>query len=122
MLILYLAILCSGLYFVIKNLLPEMSKPVAVKPQAPKPIEQEIVNEDPAPENRILKLKGLLAEKNSNIQVLQTHIKAMQIQIRDFDKVRSLLEDEIHHLREQNRIFRSELGLPAVDVKEKQVA
>ena len=42
-------------------------------------------------------------------------------QVRNFEKVKTLLEEEIHRLREQNRIFRSELGLPAVQPKENSI-
>ena len=62
------------------------------------------------PNNRIEKLELMLAEKNKNINILQTELKIFHIQVRESDKLKALLEDEIHRLREQNRIFRSELG------------
>ena len=71
--------------------------------------------------NRIEKMEMLLAEKNKNIMLLQTELKLFHAQIRDFDKVKALLEEEVHRLKEQNRIFRSELGLPAVQPKENSI-
>ena len=67
------------------------------------------------------KLETLLAEKNKNIGLLQTELKVFCAQVRDFDKMKSVLEDEIHRLREQNRMFRSELGLPTVQPKENSI-
>jgi hypothetical protein len=43
---------------------------------------------------------------------LQTELQIFLVQIREFDKVKAMLDEEIHHLREQNRMFRSELGIP----------
>jgi hypothetical protein len=67
-----------------------------------------------SPENRIAKLETLLAEKSRNIQLLQKELQASLTQINEFDKVKTLLDEEITHLKDQNRIFRSELGIPAV--------
>lgn len=105
---LYLAVLITALYWVSKMLLPEMAKP-SKKVQ---------VNE---PDNGTEKLKTLLIEKNEDIQLLQTELKVFQVQVRNFDKIKSLLTEEIDRLREQNRIFRSELGLPAGQLKENSI-
>jgi len=112
MLIVYLAILIVGCYWVIKNLGPEMAKPSIRKP---------IVRENPIgfiqvdnPDNRVDKLETLIAEKNKNIKFLQTELSVFLTQVRESEKVRTLLENEIHRLREQNRIFRSELGIPPI--------
>lgn len=118
MLILYLGILITALYAVTRVLAPEMLKPVVPKvpPVIPEPSSQnnELLN-------RINRLENLLAEKNKNITLLQTELKIFQIQVRDFDKIKILLEEELHRLKEQNRIFRSELGLPAAVPKEKSI-
>lgn len=99
---LYLTLLITALYWVAKLLLPEMNKPLFDFFQSE------------GTDNRIEKLETLLAEKNKNIDLLQAELKTFQAQARSFDKMKTLLDEEIHHLREQNRIFRSELGLPAV--------
>jgi hypothetical protein len=52
---------------------------------------------------------------------LQKELKIFHVQMRDFDKVKTLLEEEIHRLREQNRIFRSELGLARRSTKENSI-
>lgn len=123
MLLLYLAVLITALYWVSKMLLPEMAKP----PLPRKPARSNSF-ETPRPDssdNRLEKLELLLAEKNKNINVLQTELSIFLVQVREFDKIRSLLEDEIHRLREQNRIFRSELGMPTIapshEQKEKSI-
>ena len=121
MIIIYLAILATALYFVVKTLGPEMMKPVTpsvrktvIKPAANKSIPQD------APENGLERLETLIAEKNRNIILLQNELKIAFAQIRDFDKVKTLLEEEIHSLREQNRILRSELGIPALSTPVEQ--
>jgi len=121
MLIIYLAVLITALYYVSKMLLPEMITPSLAQaiPQ-PKtvpqvktiPVTQSI--DIPESDNTKDKLETLITEKNKNISILQTELRIYQIQVRESEKVKSLLEDEIHRLREQNRIFRSELGLPTV--------
>jgi hypothetical protein len=63
-------------------------------------------------------MEALLVEKNRSIRLLETENKVLEVQVRSFSKVKTLLEEEILRLREQNRIFRSELGLPAVQTKE----
>jgi len=116
MLVLYLAILTTGLYYVAKILSPEMRRtPLPRKPAAFDPLDFSTLE---TPENRIGKLEILLFEKNKNIQLLQSELKVSLVQIRNFDKVKVLLEEEIRRLREQNRIFRSELGLPTIEAKE----
>ena len=110
MLILYLAVLITALYWVSKILLPEMTKKDSFDFSEP--------NE---PDKRIEKLEALLAEKNKNIGFLQKELKIFYVQVQAFDRVKTLLDEEIHHLREQNRIFRSELGLPAAQPKENSI-
>ena len=114
MLILYLAVLITAVYFVIKLLAPEIRKPSlpVPRPMAP-PTEGTFL--------RTEKLEMMLAEKNKNIQHLQTELKALYVQTHEFDKLKDLWEEEIQRLREQNRIFRSELGLPTVQPKENSV-
>ena len=110
MLILYLAVLVTALYCVSKMLLPEMAKPpLPKKTLKPKSPDSSQYN---AHDERVQKLEILLAEKNKNINVLQTELSIFLIEVRESDKIKSILEEEIRHLREQNRIFRSELGLP----------
>ncbi len=110
MFIFYLIFLITSLYWVAKLLLPEMTKPG--------PFDFSRSN---GPDERIEKLEALLAEKNKDISFLQTELKTSHLQVHTFDKIKTLLDDEIHHLREQNRIFRSELGLPAVHTKENSI-
>ena len=59
-------------------------------------------------------MEALLAEKNKKMSLLQTELKALHVQVRAFDKIKMLMDGEIHRLREQNRMFRSELGLPLI--------
>lgn len=119
MLILYLLVLIPAAYWVIKTLGPEMAKPPLPK-IVPKPYSFDFSHSN-EPDQRIEKLETLLAEKNRNIQLLQKELKIFHVQIRGFEKVKSLLVEEIHHLKEQNRIFRSELGLPAAQPKEHSI-
>jgi len=100
---LYLAVLITALYWVAKILLPEMTKPNSFD-----------FSQSNDPDKRIEKLEILLAEKNKNISLLQTELKIFHAQVRSFDKMKTLLDEEIHHLKEQNRIFRSELGIPPI--------
>jgi hypothetical protein len=106
----YLAILIAALYWVSKMLLPEMFKPKTFDFSQP--------NGD---EKRIELLEKLLSEKNTNISLLQKEIRILDVQVSAFDKVKTVLEEEIRRLKEQNRIFRSELGLPAVQAKENSI-
>lgn len=103
MLILYLVVLIIALYWVSKILLPEMTKQDSVGSSQP--------NE---PDQSTEKLEALLAEKNKTISLLQTELRIFHVQIRSFNKVKTLLDEEICRLREQNRIFRSELGMPPI--------
>ena len=113
MLFLYLAGLITALYCVSRILAPEMSKssknPIPKSSSGRSPAEFEQAT---GSDNRVEKLSILLAEKNKNIQLLQTELKIFHVQVRDFEKVKTIMEEEIRHLREQNRMFRSELGLP----------
>ena len=119
MLIIYLAVLGLAMYYVVKLLGPEMSKPVPTKIVSE--TELPVIPKTIGTENRTEKLETLMAEKNRNIALLQKELKMFQAQVRDFDKIKSVLEEEIQRLREQNRIFRSELGLPAQQTKETSV-
>ncbi len=121
MLIVYLAILISVSYWVVKTLAPEMAKPPLPKTRIPVPSPIELSELDQA-KQRIEKLETLLDEKNRNISLFQKEIKVFQMQICSFDKVKLLLEEEIQRLREQNRIFRSELGMPAVSASHVRVS
>ncbi len=122
MLYLYLAVLGTALYWVTKNLLPEMLKP-PVKTAPRRIIAPATVSQIPQTTNglefRVNKLEMLLAEKNRNIDLLQKELKIFHTKVINFDKIKSLLEEEIQRLREQNRIFRSELGLPAAAAEPK---
>ncbi len=110
MLFFYLAFLITSLYWVVKLLLPEMTK-----------LDSFDFSQPNEPDKRIEKLETLLADKNRDIHLLQTELKAFHLQVGTFDKIKTLLDEEIHHLKEQNRIFRSELGLPAVQSKENSI-
>ena len=116
MLFLYLAVLAAALYGVAKVLLPELAKPPLTKTETPSTPTEFFYPE--SSDERVRKLEMLLAEKNKNINLLQTELKIFHAQVHNFDKVKSLLEEEIHRLKEQNRIFRSELGLPTVQPEE----
>lgn len=116
MIIIYLAILTTALYGVLRILLPEMAKPPL--PRAPQKTGSADISRSTGTDGRIEKLEVLLAEKNKNIKLLQDELTIFLVQLRDFEKIKSLLVEEIHRLREQNRIFRSELGLPATQPKE----
>jgi hypothetical protein len=131
MLIVCLAIVILGLCGVAITLGPEMFKPVEpkdikpkvvkFKPAKPKEMPVHIPEENSQPttfDNREERLAALLDEKNKNIDLLQTELKVFHIQVQNFNTVKSLMEEEIQRLREQNRIFRSELGLPTAVPKE----
>jgi hypothetical protein len=117
MLILYLALLTAALYGVSRLLLPELAKPASPAPI----VDSEPVDFIPTT-NKTERLEVLLVEKNKYINVLERELKISQIQARDSEKIKVLLDEEILRLREQNRIFRSELGLPSVLSKENQTA
>ena len=120
MLILYVAILIAGLYWVAKILGPEMLRPMQSKtpPQSAETID---FSESDGPDIKIKKLETFLAEKNKNIVLLELELKFYRAQANSFDKIKTVLSEEIERLREQNRIFRSELGLPAVQSKENSI-
>ena len=117
MLIFYLAFLVIALLGIAKVLLPELMRP----PLSNVSEESNSLDQTNDNGNRVTKLETLLAEKSKNIQILQTELKIAHSQIREFDKIKSLLDEEITRLREQNRIFRSELGLPAAQPKENSI-
>lgn len=119
MLFIYLAILVVAMFWVIKILGPEMAKPSLPKTASGSGSLEHPPSEDTA--QRTEKLQTLLSEKNRTIDLLETELKVYQAQATSFDKLKTLLEGEIQRLREQNRIFRSELGLPAVQPKENSI-
>jgi uncharacterized protein YoxC len=92
MLILYLAVLIIALGFALKLVFfPD-----------PQKADDNILKTE--------KLERMLAEKNKNIQSLQEELKVIQAKSQDFDKLKSFLEEEIQHLKEQNRILKPEKG------------
>ena len=96
MVILYLAVVIVALYFAIKLLAPEIRKPTLSMAAAIAP---------PA-DNTILKterLEMMVEEKNKSIEHLQEELKVLQAQVQDFEKIKTILEEEIQHLKEQNR-------------------
>lgn len=115
----YLAVVIAALYGVAKVLLPEMAKPPLPQPD-PEQNSFEVIPYDQG-DKRMEKLETLLAEKNRTIDLLEMESKVFHAQVSSFEKVKTLLEGEIHRLREQNRIFRSELGLPAAQPKENSI-
>ena len=124
MLIFYLALLGLGMYWASKTLLPELLKPVPPQMSSSKgsaPSNSSDFSKPDESGHGTDKLGSLLDEKNKNIQLLQTELKILYAQVRDFDKLKTLLEGEIHRLKEQNRIFRSELGMPTVQPKEDSI-
>jgi len=115
----FLALIAAGLVWVSKTLWPEMIKPVetAVKvepyyPTKPAPAAEILTTAEP--DRKMEKLEIILDEKNRTIHLLETEIKIFQVQTRSFEKIKTVMDEEIQRLREQNRIFRSELGLPTV--------
>jgi len=104
---LYVAFLSTALFLVARVLWPELKKSSSVGLDQPHETDE-----------RTEKLETLLDEKNKNNQFIQKELRIFQAQTRDFNKVKELLDEEIHRLREQNRKFRSELGLPSVQSKE----
>lgn len=122
MLFFYLAVLIPAFYWVVRLLGPEMFPSsrlrLLVQPQAfdipqPKPVEASRPEASKA-DDPVEKLEAILSEKNKDINDLQRELKISHVQSANFDKIKSLLEEEIRLLREQNRIFRSELGIPPV--------
>jgi len=119
MLIIYLTVLVVSLYFVSRILGPEMKNTASPKGASGLSSSSQGDSfrlQDNSPAKRIEKLEVLLAEKNKNINLLQNELMVYHAQARDFDKIKSLQEEEIQRLREQNRVFRSELGMPAVQL------
>ncbi len=113
MVILYLAVVIIALYFAIKLLAPEIRKPTLSMASSIAP---------PA-DNAILKterLEMMVEEKNKSIEQLQEECKVLQTQVQDFEKVKTLLEEEIEHLKEQNRSIKS--GVPADQPKDNSIA
>ena len=109
MLFIYLALIMITLYGVSRVLMPEMAKP---KPSGP------VIPEPEGIDKKIELMEALLLEKNRNIRQLEAENKVLNVQVSSFSKVKILLDEEIRRLRDQNRIFRSELGLPTVQAKE----
>ncbi len=118
----YLAVLITALYWVSKILGPEMAKSSIYQiPKSASDLGSVELTQTNEPDKRIEKLETLLAEKNKDIGLLQKDLRISHVQVRAFEKVKTLMDEEIHRLREQNRIFRSELGLPAVQPKENSI-
>ena len=117
---LYLLIVISAIYWVVKTLAPEFAKPPMPRPLTKNKISATVINQD-STDARIEKLESLISEKNINIQLLQKELRVFHVKVREFDKIKDLLDGEIRRLREQNRIFRSELGLPTVPTKERTI-
>lgn len=114
MAILYLVVLITAGYAAFKLLAPEIRRSLR-----PKDFSQVL-----QPDNMISRtdrLEMMLTEKNRNIETLQAELKVLNVQAHDFDTIRAFMEAEIQRLREQNRIFRSELGLPAGQPKENPI-
>ncbi|MDE2027371.1 MAG: hypothetical protein KGK03_10890 [Candidatus Omnitrophica bacterium] len=109
-------LLLGALYSVMKKLWPEMSKPLPIR--ASQTDSPDLSGPQTESDQRLERLESLLAEKSRDVYSLHKELKILRSQVRDFDKVKSLLEEELLRLREQNRVFRSELGLPAVQPKE----
>jgi hypothetical protein len=107
MLFLYVAVVIIALYGVSRILMPEMTKPRSPGLSNPNGLEKKAEL-----------METLLAEKNKNIKLLESENKVLDVQVRSFSKVKTVLEEEILRLKEQNRIFRSELGLPAIQNNE----
>jgi len=122
MFIFYLVFLATSIYLLARILGPEMAKPLPkvdpVSKVLPMVKPPKVIPQSSDSSTRIEKLEFLLAEKNKNIGILQTDLKLFLAQVREFDKVKIILQDEITHLKEQNRMFRSELGLPTIVQKE----
>src|SRR5450631_3795042 len=97
--ILYLGFLIIGLYLVLRNLLPEILKTNYPRSSS-KPSPIGLAQSDTI-DNRIEKLETFICEKNKNIQFLQSELRIFLIQVREFDKIKTLLDDEIQRLREQ---------------------
>lgn len=124
MLILYLAVLIIGTYWVVRTLGPEMAKPPlpAVKYDLKsKPVKPAAMATTELSIGRVERLEILLAEKDRNIALLQNDLRVLQVQASSFDKLRKILDDENQRLKEQNRMLRSELGLPAAGSRERSV-
>ena len=113
MFFLYLAVMITGLCWAVKLLGPEFAKSVPEAKKESKP-ESFIIPQSKESLSRLEKLEVLLVEKNKNINLLQNELKVFYVHVRDSNKIKTLLEEEIQRLREQNRIFRSELGLPSL--------
>ena len=91
----YLTLVLIALFVVARKLWPEMKKPPFV----------------PNDNGHASRLETLLDEKTKSLQFLQMESKILRTEMRDFSKIKAMLEEEIRRLRDQNRIFRSELGL-----------
>jgi hypothetical protein len=119
MLLFFLTIVAVASGIAVKLLWPEMAKPApkaAVRKLAP-PEAIAVTSTNPS-DKKVEKLEALLYEKNRHITLVENELKSFQVQARNFDKLKNLLDEEILRLREQNRILRSELGMPTVPFKE----
>jgi hypothetical protein len=122
MIFLFLAVVAIGFCWALKVLVPEMAKPPVYTIRKLYPdSDLNKLTQSAEPDPGIGKLETLLVEKNKNIGLLERELKILHTQEQSFNKVKTLLEEEIQRLREQNRMFRSELGLPTVPSKENSI-
>ena len=122
MLYLLVGIVILGLIAVFKILAPEMLKTSNYRVRRVNPeAELDQLLKTTLPQKGTEKLEILLAEKNRNISLLERELKILQSQEQSFNKVKVLMLEEIQRLKEQNRIFRSELGLPTMKPHENSI-
>ncbi len=84
------------------------------KPSVPFDIPEPPVHHTPEKINsaqQMEKIDIMLSEKNKEINRLQTELQSYEDRWGDVEKVKTLLEEEIQKLREQNRTLKSELIL-----------
>ncbi len=129
---LYLLILLVGGYFILKALAPQLDlkfpllglsqigRPKLRKDVAnPLPVLKEdksvltpsaAINIPPPEVHEYSKADLLLVEKNKEIALLKEQLRVKQNQADDFEKLKSILDEEIVKLREQNRLLKTELS------------
>jgi hypothetical protein len=85
-------------------------------PQQPNLLESFLSPEIPdesleiALEGKILKLETMLTEKNTVIEKIQKQLAAERTHRQEFEKIQSLLNEEIKNLRAQNRELKVRIG------------
>ena len=123
MIIFFAALVIVALVLVFRILLPEMKKSPEIKVVKIVPLQETFdVSQLDKPASKLEKLEMMLADKNKNISLLEKELKVLQAQTRSFDKVKMLIEEEIQRLKEQNRMFRSELGLPTIGTRQGSIS